>query len=167
MSMLLCFTVCCSMFQCLHGRMGGIPCCWNYTNKKHPVAMGVLQCVGVCCSVCTGEWEAYLVVKTTQIRSTLLQCVCCSVLRCDAVSEQADGRHVLLLKLDKWKAPCCSECVAACCSVLQCIAVCCSVCTGGWAAYLLLKLHKFFTPPFERTTPMTRTNPKTSANLYI
>ena len=62
------------------------------------------------------------------------------VLQYVSVSARANGRHTLLLKLHKWKAPCCSGCVA----------VCCSVCTGGWEVHvrhtLLLKLHKWKAP---------------------
>ena len=73
----------------------------------------VLQCV--CCSVLK-----CVEVCRVAVCCCMLQCVavCCSVLQCVAVC-----------------AVCCSvlQCVAVCCSVLQCVAVCCSVlqCVGA------------------------------------
>ena len=54
--------------------------------------------------------------------------MCCSVLRCVAVTQslRVADRDVSI----RYEASlCCSvlQCVAACCSVLQCVAVCCSV----------------------------------------
>jgi len=61
------------------------------------------------------------------------------VSQCVAVSARADGRHTLLSKLHKLKAPCCSVCVAVFYGVLQYVAV--SARANGRHT-LLLKLHK-------------------------
>jgi len=97
------------------------------------VAVFVLQCVGVCCSVCVSSNVA---VEMSPVCCSVLQSIAasCSVLQCVAVCcSVCASPNFCSCKSKNWFAsvlqclPCgfvsVLQCVAVCCSVLQCVAV--------------------------------------------
>jgi len=134
---------CLSHVNASHARMLHTHACLSLSRGQVAVCCSVLQCVAVCCSVCS-------VMRCVAVCCSALQCVavcavCCSVLQnvaeccrvlqsvavCCSVLQQGNHTHPRLILSRMRAAVCCSvwQCVAVCCvlHMLQCVAVCCSV----------------------------------------
>ena len=86
---------------------------WRWMDVLSRPYNGVLQCGGVCCSVCCHAYSCCVLQRVATCCSVLQMCchahitVCCSLLQYFEVCRSAQ------------------QCAAVCCSALQCAAVCC------------------------------------------
>jgi len=108
------------------------------------LAVCVLQCFAVCCSVlqCVTVRCSVLRCKQCEIAHacfTILKQNCFTVTtHCNTPQHTATHRNLILLELDLTYTRV-LQCVALCCSLLQCVAMCCTVlqCVAVWCCNVL------------------------------